>query len=617
MRVSLPTVASLLIFVALSISLPGQQDASALAKAEAQAAVQQSIQDRFKDIYREKIQRRQPIENKAGSDNTLEGPADYEMLVSGESGAESEIHAAVNPSDDNNIVISPIRSEGVGGISMPVYYSRDHGQSWQRSDLRAGGGGGGDPMFAFDAEGTLYFSWIATGAGQSISLLFATSHDGGATFGPIDTIFSGSLRFRPPATFTGRMADKQWMAVDRSSSAYRGSLYTIFLELSSDPDDPAANYRGIYVRRKPAGSPSFVRESVQVSGNDFFDMQFAGIDVDLDGRVHAFFWGSREAGASADYFLWHAHSDDGGASFSQPRSIAPVRFPPETQNVSIPSFLPQRLHSSPQFAVDNHPLSPFRGHLYAVWSANDISSNLPPSMDEPFHVYFSASSDGGESWSSPQRVNDDVVDYRADHFLPSVAVSPNGSVLLTWYDGRAAANNVDVDFYMALSQDGGATLSANRRVSSAGMNINSNIVGFFGIGDYNKSVATSRYAVPVWSDGRDNNGNLNVYAAFIPLGSSVDVKRSVSITANAELQEVIPNPLQNDGIIRYRLGRAGHVLLDIVDANGRHCLTLEDSMREAGVHSRDVSLQQLAPGTYFCRLQTGGATLTQQLLIQR
>ncbi|MBN1447599.1 MAG: T9SS type A sorting domain-containing protein, partial [Bacteroidetes bacterium] len=55
--------------------------------------------------------------------------------------------------------------------------------------------------------------------------------------------------------------------------------------------------------------------------------------------------------------------------------------------------------------------------------------------------------------------------------------------------------------------------------------------GRFGIGDYDKALSTSFYAIPIWSDGRSNNGDMNVYAAFVPIDHVIPVELS-SFTAD-------------------------------------------------------------------------------------
>src|SRR4051812_25702265 len=49
---------------------------------------------------------------------------------------ESEIHAAMNPTDSNNIVVSAMHFASTSGsttLSMPIYYTNDFGRTWVKS----------------------------------------------------------------------------------------------------------------------------------------------------------------------------------------------------------------------------------------------------------------------------------------------------------------------------------------------------------------------------------------------------------------------------------------------------------------------------------------------------
>jgi hypothetical protein len=80
---------------------------------------------------------------------------------------ESEVHAAINPTDTTNIVVGPIHISPASGMILPIYYTTNFGASWTKSSYQAipyefGAqiSGGGDPVFAFDADGKVYMSWI-------------------------------------------------------------------------------------------------------------------------------------------------------------------------------------------------------------------------------------------------------------------------------------------------------------------------------------------------------------------------------------------------------------------------------------------------------------------------
>jgi hypothetical protein len=91
---------------------------------------------------------------------------------------------------------------------------------------------------------------------------------------------------------------------------------------------------------------------------------------------------------------------------------------------------------------------------------------------EPFSgggtdVMFARSTDGGQSFSTPQRINDDPVNPNKWHWFGTLAVSPNGRIDSVWFDTRNADNNTDSQLFYSYSTDGGVTWSANVPVSNA------------------------------------------------------------------------------------------------------------------------------------------------------
>jgi len=547
--------------------------------------------------------------------------ASYERTVSDVAASESELHAAVNPIDSNNIVVAPIKFIGQGFV-LPIYYSRDFGTTWRQSTFSIDGSSGGDPILAYDNDGNLFFTWIQLGQTSTLELraeiLYAVSADGGETWGATDTLYSSSFTVDPnTGAFSGGFGDKEWVTVDRSDSPYRNTIYAAFVESYSSPD---STFFGIVVRRKTATSATFDRRSVRVTDDGFTDFQFPSVGVDADGRVHVFFWGAR---GTEEHFLWHAISSDGGEHFDAATQIAPARMPADTRSPGVvPIYLPQRIEAFPQFAVDGDPHSAYSGNLYAVWCSNDLGAGTPGTFDERLDIYFSSSKDGGATWSAPRRMNDDDdLEYRADHFDPSIDVAPGGTVVVSWYDGREAEQNTRTRYYMAVSADGGRTFTANFPVSSSGFDVgrlSSGASGQFGIGDYNKTISTAGYAIPVWSDSRNDDGNLNIYAAFVPLGDVASgVERTVEAVNGVAVRDLSPNPARDRARLLFHLPTAAEVRLDLTDIGGRSVRDFGTQRLSGGDHSWAIDVVGLASGTYLCRVQAGDVVLMRKLVVQR
>jgi hypothetical protein len=98
------------------------------------------------------------------------------------------------------------------------------------------------------------------------------------------------------------------------------------------------------------------------------------------------------------------------------------------------------------------------GHVYIVFASN-------PGNGDSSDVFFTRSTDGGATWSTPGRVNDDATPN--DQFFPAIAVNAAGTIEAIWYDRRLDPDNFHIDVFRARSTDDGATFEANERVTSA------------------------------------------------------------------------------------------------------------------------------------------------------
>lgn len=533
-----------------------------------------------------------------------------ERLVSGDLVAESEVHAAINPKDSNNIVISPIRNGTSAVLNCPIYYTKDFGKTWRKSsfdtqplDPAAVILGGGDPMFVFNADGKAYFSWIhlySLGSFDSVNvgMFWASSTDGGETWQRPAENWIGKARFPFAALFSGvnlDFFDKQWFACDRTNSQYRGNVYAGIYHVS-----PSDSRMGIRVLTPTAGN--FTQTTVRVPGNYHFN-QFASMDVDNAGNAHLTFFASLKSDTTRN-FMFHSISTDGGKTLQQPVKIAEVqtfRLSPAQANETMVGVSASRFMPSPQFAIDKSS-GATSGNLYATWTADGVSSRVSKDLD----IYFSRSTDNGATWSNPITVNDDGKDNGRHQFYSSVAVSSEGVVVLMWYDRRNETFNAETELFMAYSFDGGKTFTKNIAVSNSPSNFNR--IGAqnnnFGIGEYHQVLATKGYAIPVWADGRASNGNIDIYTAFIPISQSPQgVERISPVNPDFSAGEVYPNPADDNISCELSLLGESFVQFDITTPDGKALMT-ERRLRMAGEYKETLPLQSLAAGAYILKIST-------------
>jgi hypothetical protein len=111
------------------------------------------------------------------------------------------------------------------------------------------------------------------------------------------------------------------------------------------------------------------------------------------------------------------------------------------------------------------------GAVYVLWTAR-VDAGGKHGTD----VYVSTSTDGGQSFASELKVNDDKVP--GAHGMHSLAVAKDGRVYAAWLDERnvkvpkhsakAEGHHMESnrDLYLTYSTDGGRTFSPNRKVAS-------------------------------------------------------------------------------------------------------------------------------------------------------
>jgi uncharacterized repeat protein (TIGR01451 family) len=170
--------------------------------------------------------------------------------------------------------------------------------------------------------------------------------------------------------------------------------------------------------------------------------------------------------------------------------------------------VPGRGNGLPYIAT--HPTNP--SLVYAVWAESG------PGADDA-DVMFSRSTDRGESWSAPVRVNVDANppgDY-SSQFWPTMAVDPvDGDINIIWYSDENDPNRTDatplIDLYFTRSSDDGVSFDTPIRVTGA----SSRPGGFFG--DYLGIDAYGGVAHPIWVDTTFGTGTFD--AATTQIGAA-------------------------------------------------------------------------------------------------
>jgi hypothetical protein len=379
---------------------------------------------------------------------------------------------------------------GFSGISEGVYLTTDGGTSWFGWDTVHSTpitGHGGDPGPVIDKNGTL----IMTHLGYPTSGMFANySTDMGQTWSNTYTIASGSQ-------------DKNLAGTDDSpSSPYYGRSYVVWSWFSVSSPYIAVSYTtnggvswssSAQINNPPSGHYS----------------QGCDIRTAANGDVYVT-WAAPSSGTLTEDYDGFAKSTNGGVAWSVTENAFDangIRGYLNTKN-NI------RVNSFPRIDVDRSG-GPFNGRIYIV----GCDKNLAPAGSDP-DIVIHWSTNGGASWSSAVRVNQDPLNNGAIQYFPAVRVDEFGGVNVVYYDDRNVGGS-QVQVYVSRSIDGGSTWT-DIQVSDhafSPMPISGLAGGYQG--DYIGISSSNNKVFPFWMDNSTGGNLYQAWTTTIDLGPSI------------------------------------------------------------------------------------------------
>ena len=360
--------------------------------------------------------------------------------------------------------------------------SADGGSTFRHESLPAlpGGQNLGDPVVAFGPNGEMYYATIAL-ASDGVSVISSC----------VSTDAAVSWNCAEASTTAGNVydtQDKDWLAVDNSSSKYRGKVYVSWTDLS-------AYYGGsfILIAQSTDGGLTFGAPQLLSAVDGSQVVQDSSIAIGPNGEVFVSYRDGHFGGTG----ITLTKSVDGGASFSTPKSA--VLFTSVASTLTGGNGV--RAGSFPATAVDKN------GTYHLVYAA--VPSGQAVDRSDIFYV---RSTDGGITFSTPVRLNDDGT--ATSQWSPSIAVTEDGRIGVKWWDRRNdPLNDSLTDVYMTVSADGGATFGRNVRVTDHNWVFGPSALGSYH-GDYDGLAGDSGNFHLSWSDERGSDPD--VYYAYFP-----------------------------------------------------------------------------------------------------
>lgn len=487
--------------------------------------------------------------------------------------------------NEPTIVLDPDNPDNIVAACnlKSTYYSSDGGLTWAGGEVASIHGVWGDPVLIVDTAGHFYYFHLSDPVGEPWvdRIVCQKSIDNGTSWSP--------------GTYMGlngsKLQDKEWGVVDRHTNNIYVSWTQFDLYGSTNPLDST-----IILFSKSTDKGETWSDPVRLS-------KVAGDCIDDDNTVEG---AVPSVGPNGEiYISWAGpegivfdRSLDGGDTWLD-EDIFVGEFP-EGWAYSIPGIY--RANGMPITECDTSS-SPYRGTIYINWS--DQRNGIHDT-----DVWLCKSTDGGDTWSDPVRVNSDPPG-KHQFFTWMTVDQANGNLYFVFYDRRNYSDD-RTDVYMAVSKDGGESFT-NFRISESSFLPHSEI--FFG--DYTDITAYDDIIRPIWT--RLDYTTRSLWTAIIDIHSMTGVEFATE-DGNFLLEQNYPNPFTDHTYISFKTSQYSMVSLKIFNLLGQEVVTLfENRMYEAGHHIESFMPSEigLPGGTYFYVLKSDSQILKKKMLYLR
>jgi len=395
------------------------------------------------------------------------------LSVMGIDQTDVHVYTSTNPQSENSIGINPVNSNNLmistnGYSTQPWFFTTNGGSSWSGSEADPNGiSNYGDPVAFFNTSGKAFWCTLLYPGGIG----FASTTNNGATW---TTLANGD-----PSASTND--DKQHATCDKSGT-YPNNVYTAWTDFTTSPYP-------LYINRSTNDGVTWGTKINISLPNPHFNHGVT-LATGPNGEVYVA-WADYATGSLPETGMGFTKSTNGGVSYSASSTIFTMSGIRAT-NVGIATYGNTRVNSFPKMDVDMST-GPRRGWIYIVY---------PDQNTGDADVYLRRSTNGGTTWSSAIRVNNDVVGNGKPQWMPSVAVDKSNGALAVSYYNMDTTVTYSTARYTATSLDGGDTWNRTR-VSDVRWTM-APISGFAGgyCGDYYETAAGGGNIWACWSDNR-------------------------------------------------------------------------------------------------------------------
>ena len=375
----------------------------------------------------------------------------------------------INSKDTRNMVASTL------GGSIQVTF--DGGENWEKLKIISSDKVVADPLLISDEKGNLYFFHVADSVSERTVkyIVSYTCTDGGKTWSTGTSIAFDPQhdQLRPRATTDNKgNVHVVWTSFDVYGSKDSGCHSMIMMSSSSNG--------------KKWSKPVQIS---QMSGNclDGDSTTVGGFPAVSEDKKRYVAWSNANK-------IFFDRSFDGGGMWL--RNDITITDQPGGWDFTIPGH--DKCNGVPVLVVEKTK-GQRQGMLYIAWADQRRGA-------DDTDIWFMRSSNFGDNWSSPLKVNDDGAGKH--QYLPWTTIDQTtGNIYILYYDRRAYDDN-QTDVYLAYSVDAGTSFK-NVKISETPFNPETSIP----FAAHLNITAHKGVIIPIWS--RIDNGKTSIWTTTI------------------------------------------------------------------------------------------------------
>lgn len=438
----------------------------------------------------------------------------------------------------NNVCAAWLTATGQGGpTEISFNRSTNGGATWLTTQMTLSTSGTMQRPDIAMSGSNVYVVWME-GAGTGSEIMVAVSNDYGVSWtGPrrLDAGAAGTIRYAPKVVASGAYAYVVWddKRTNSTENPYFTSTsnagFTWFPEqrintgmapgMSRD-DYPQIDCSGpnvyavymsdrgnlnsatdIYFNASYDGGLTWMPNDIPISHGGTIGMGL-GSSYEIAPRISVYSYGTDEyvyavwysdrndPSGSSGWDIYATYSNNWGQNWVNHDHRIDVGDQPGANDSELP-----------------HIASDWTGPYY-MWvdkrnGQRDVYANQYRTGPDEGDIEFIESFNGGATWSTPLRVNDDVGTNDQSH--PGIDIKPNGTIDVCWLDKRNCPTDQIPEVYRAVMLPGAGAFNPNQVVSNQQVPVPTTI---FGMGDYTWIDVDDSFAHVVWTDGRYPQDNM-------------------------------------------------------------------------------------------------------------